>query len=95
MGLRKEMFEKEWVSVASRGGVVLGLTGDGFLVMINKDGNVFKHAYINMESASCLEIIGREAYCGGKNADIRVFNVDTLQISRSFSKPPPIGKENI
>lgn len=91
MGLRKEMIDKEFVSVASRNGVTLALTADGFLCSI-KEGSVFRHAYINMESASCMEIIGREVFCGGKNADVRVINVDTLQLSRSFSKPPPIGK---
>jgi hypothetical protein len=65
VGLRKELIDKEFVSVVSRNGFTVALTSDGFLCNVNKDGIVYKHAYI----------VGKEAICGGKNADIKIISL--------------------
>jgi hypothetical protein len=54
VGLRKELIDKEFVSVVSRNGFTVALTSDGFLCNVNKDGIVYKHAYINMDSVNGL-----------------------------------------
>ena len=95
VGIRREMVDKDFVSVVSRNGHLLALTSDGFLIKVSKDGKLLLYSEITL-STDALEIVGGEVLVGGKNADIRLFNIETLKTTRLFNnKPPPIGYENI
>lgn len=94
VGIRKDMVDKEFVNIASRNGYTVALTSDGFLCKVNKEGKVFQHTEM-VQSMNALEIVGREAIVGGRNADVRVFDLETLKPVRNFPKPPPLKGENI
>lgn len=81
--------------MACQQGITCALTSDGFLCLVNKEGIVYKHANIMLESANCVEIVGKEAICGGKNADIKVVSLETFQIVKLYPKPPPAKYENV
>lgn len=90
----RDMVDKDFVNVVSRNGHLLALTSDGFLIKVSRDGKLLLYSEITL-STDALEIVGGEVLVGGKNADIRLFNIETLKTTRFNNKPPPIGYENI
>ena len=48
-----------------------------------------------MQSVKCVDIYNNQAICGGENAMIKLIDIESLQLIKTFPKPPAKNKQNI